>query len=102
MTPYRDKVVFRLALAVLGLIALLSLAAVWSLLTQGPPPPTLLPNNSQASKDAIENYKSLTDISRAAPLGVLKDFVAPVLLPVLTTLLGYYLGRSSGNASGTP
>lgn len=85
---WAQKMGLYLLIGVGTLIAVVIVAAGASWLWSSPTMPTQLPDNEEAARAVIENYKSAS----TAPQQLLTGVVVNGLLPVFTLLLGYVFG----------
>jgi len=100
--PFVQKAGLKLATAVGIVIAVVTLSAVYLLISHHPQAPSLetlkdFPDQNQA----IEYYKELSSIAVKSAQDLFQTIVTQALLPVFTAILGYIFAKSgSGNSGG--
>ena len=99
--PFVQKAGLKLATAVGIVIAVVTLSAVYLLISDHHEAPTLdnlkdFPDQDQA----IEYYKELSSIAVKSAQDLFQTIITQALLPVFTAILGYIFAKSGSGNSG--
>lgn len=99
--PFVQKAGLKLATAVGIVIAIVTLSAVYLLISHHPQEPTLDNLKDFSDQDqAIEYYKELSSIAVKSAQDLFQAIVTQALLPVFTAILGYIFAKSGSGNSG--
>ena len=99
--PFVQRAGLKLATAVGIVIAIVTLSAVYLLISHHPDAPTLgMLKDYPDNKQAIEQYKELSAIAVKSAQDLFQTIVTQALLPVFTALLGYIFAKSGSGSSG--
>lgn len=99
--PFVQKAGLKLATAVGIVIAIVTLSAVYLLISHHPQAPTLDNLKDFSDQDqAIEYYKELSSIAVKSAQDLFQTIVTQALLPVFTAILGYIFAKSGSGNSG--
>ncbi|MCE7915322.1 MAG: hypothetical protein DYH15_11755 [Nitrosomonas sp. PRO4] len=99
--PFVQKAGLKLATAVGIVIAIVTLSAVYLLISHHPAVPTLeMLKDYPDNKQAIEQYKELSAIAVKSAQDLFQTIVTQALLPVFTAILGYIFAKSGSANSG--
>lgn len=99
--PFVQKAGLKLATAVGVVITIVTVSAVYLLISHHPEVPTLdMLKTFEDADQAIEQYKELSAIAVKSAQDLFQTIVTQALLPVFTAILGYIFAKSgSGNSS---
>ncbi|QOJ23586.1 MAG: hypothetical protein HRU78_07940 [Gammaproteobacteria bacterium] len=100
--PFVQKAGLKLAAAVGVVIAIVTLSAVYLLISNYPQAPTLNSlENLPKAEEALKHYKELSSIAVKSSQDLFQTIVTQALLPVFTAILGYIFAKNgSGNSGG--
>lgn len=99
--PFVQKAGLKLATAVGVVIAVVTISAVYLLISHHPEAPTLeMLKDSSENKQMIEQYKELSAIAVKSAQDLFQTIVTQALLPVFTAILGYIFAKSGSGNSG--